>query len=492
MIYAAGAALPMSPTVPRRRLHTAVLVVVALFLAACAPDLGPAPRLQSVDALADQRSFAAPAAAWPTDAWWKAYGDPQLDALETEALAGAPDIRIAQARLREAEASAQQAGASLWPKLTGSAALQPTEQSINETFPSAPSAFQKFLPLGWHNQAQFAADLDYQLDFLGKNRAALAAATSDADAAAVDVAAAELALSTSVASAYADLVRLAADRDTAQDAVRIRKETASLVGGRVKQGLENEGQLSQAEAEAASAQTDADQIDGAIAVTRNQIAALLGKGPDRGLNIATPAKPHVESLGLPPALGVDLVGRRPDIVAARLRAESVAARIDVARADFYPNIDITGYIGRQSLDVGDLLRHGSGIGQIGPALHLPIFNHGQIEGAYRGARADYDEAVATYDKTLTNALHEVADAVVDQKSLDWQLRDSRAALTQSENAYRIAKLRYQGGLSRYLDVLTAEDTLLAQRRAVADLEAQSFSQNVALVKALGGGFVSNS
>ena len=164
MIYAAGAALPMSPTVPRRRLHTAVLVVVALFLAACAPDLGPAPRLQSVDALADQRSFAAPAAAWPTDAWWKAYGDPQLDALETEALAGAPDIRIAQARLREAEASAQQAGASLWPKLTGSAALQPTEQSINETFPSAPSAFQKFLPPLHHGHRARAKDYHTLLD----------------------------------------------------------------------------------------------------------------------------------------------------------------------------------------------------------------------------------------------------------------------------------------------------------------------------------------
>jgi NodT family efflux transporter outer membrane factor (OMF) lipoprotein len=476
------------------RLRLAMLAAAATALVACAPDLGPAPKMQPVTAFADQRSFTAPAANWPSDSWWKSYGDPQLDTLIAEGLAGAPDIEIAQARLREAQAAAQQAGSSLWPTLTGTASLQPTENSINETFPSAPKPqFRKFLPLGWHNQALVSANLDYQLDFLGKNRAALAAASrSDAQAAQIDIAAARLALSTSVAGAYADLVRLEADRNTARDAVRIRKESADLVESRVKQGLENEGQLSEARAEEGAAQADADQIDGAIAVSKNQIAALLGKGPDRGLDVTPPANPHVEALGLPPSLGVDLVGRRPDIVAARLRVEAAAKRIDVAYADFYPNIDITGYIGRQSLDVGDLLKHGSGIGQIGPALHLPIFNHGEIEGAYRGARAQYDEAVATYDKTLTNALHEVADAVVDQRALDKQLADSRVALTQSENAYRIARLRYQGGLSRYLDVLTAEDTLLAQRRIVADLEAQSFSQNVALVKALGGGFVSNS
>ena len=131
------------------------------------------------------------------------------------------------------------------------------------------------------------------------------------------------------------------------------------------------------------------------------------------------------------------------------------------------------------------------IGQIGPAISLPIFDGGRIEGAYRGARAQYDEAVATYDQTLTTALREVADALANQRELANELAHSRAALRASEDAYRVTQQRYSAGLSRYLEVLTSEDTLVTQRRAVADLQARAFVQDVALVRALGGGFQIN-
>jgi outer membrane protein TolC len=121
-------------------------------------------------------------------------------------------------------------------------------------------------------------------------------------------------------------------------------------------------------------------------------------------------------------------------------------------------------------------------------VHLPIFSGGRLEGAYRGARADYDAAVAAYDQSLTNALRDVADVVVNQRALQTQLVDARASLASSEDAYRIATLRYKGGLSPYLNVLTAENSLLAARRSLADLQAQSLSLDVALVRALGGGF----
>jgi outer membrane protein TolC len=136
----------------------------------------------------------------------------------------------------------------------------------------------------------------------------------------------------------------------------------------------------------------------------------------------------------------------------------------------------------------NLISPASIIGQIGPAVSLPIFDGGRIEGGYRNARARYDEAVADYDKTLTQALHDVADALANQRELSAELADAKVALAESGNAYRIATLRYQGGLSRYLDVLTSEDTLVVQRRRVADLQARAFGQDVALVHALGGGF----
>jgi NodT family efflux transporter outer membrane factor (OMF) lipoprotein len=470
---------------PFRHTSPIIAVLSAAWLAGCVPDLGPKPEIESPASLKSDQTLAAPAGAWPADRWWTSYGDSELDTLVDEALAGSPDLKIAEARMREAGAAEQVAGAALLPTITADASAQPTKQSLNNGFPTQ---IQSVLPHGWHTNTRVAGNLDYELDLFGKNRAGLAAATSDAEAASVDVAAARLVLSTSVAAAYSDLVRLEADRATAEDAIRVRQQSAKLFSDRQAEGLENKGVVDQADANVAAAQSDADVIDGEIGITRNQIAALLGKGPDRGLEIAVPATPRLAPMKLPATLGVDLVGRRPDIVAAKLRAESASDRIDVAHADFYPNIDINGFIGFQSLDIGDIFKHGSLIGALGPALHLPIFDGGKIEGNYRGARASYDEAVATYDKTLVNALHEVADAVVTERSLDAQLAHSRAALVDSEGAYDVAMLRYKGGLSRYLDVLTAEDTLLAQRRAVADLEGRVFAQDVALIRALGGGF----
>jgi outer membrane protein TolC len=174
-----------------------------------------------------------------------------------------------------------------------------------------------------------------------------------------------------------------------------------------------------------------------------------------------------------------------------LRAQSASSRIKVAHAAYYPNISLNGDLGFQSLGLAKLISPASEIGQIGPAISLPIFDGGKIEGGYRNARAQYDEAVANYDKTLTQALHDVADVLANQRELSAELADAKVALTESENAYRIATLRYQGGLSRYLDVLTSEDTLVVQRRRVADLQARAFGQDVALVHALGGGFETN-
>ena len=467
--------------------RTTILLPLAAFalLSACAPDLGPMPQPRAEASLASQKSFTAPASEWPAQDWWTAYKDPQLNALITEGLAGSPDTHIAEARVREADAAAQQSGAALYPHLTANGSVSEARQSLNQGFPKQ---FESFLPHGWHDQGQATGNAGYDLDLFGANRAAFAAATSDAEAADVDLAAARLTLSTAVASAYANLVQLVADRAAAQESLSERDQSTELVRQRQSQQLENEGELSQARSRSAGAKADLDLIDGQIALARNQIAALVGKGPDRGLDITLPTAVQLRAFGVPATLGVDLIGRRPDIVAAKLRAESASSRIKVAHAAYYPNININGDLGYQALGLQNLISPASIIGQIGPAISLPIFDGGRIEGGYRSARAQYDEAVANYDKTLTQALHDVADALANQRELATELADAKVALTESENAYRIATLRYEGGLSRYLDVLTSEDTLVVQRRRVADLQARAFGEDVALVHALGGGF----
>jgi NodT family efflux transporter outer membrane factor (OMF) lipoprotein len=271
--------------------------------------------------------------------------------------------------------------------------------------------------------------------------------------------------------------------------LRIQSDTAGLVGNRVRDGLDTEGQRRQADAQVPAARADLAAIDEQIANTRTQLAALVGAGPDRGLTIARPVLAQLTPLTLPANASVDLVGRRPDIVAARLRAEAARQRIKVAKADFYPNVDLTGNYGVQSLGLKYFAQPDSLFGALGPAIRLPIFTGGRLEGAYRGARAEYDLAVASYDHTLGDALRDVADAVTDARALQVQIRDAKAALASAEDADRIATLRYRGGLSPYLNVLTAENTVLAARRNLADLQAQALSTDIALVRALGGGFI---
>lgn len=460
-------------------------MVGALALAGCAPNLGPERKLSLPQDYASARSLAGPTVDWPDETWWTAYNDPELTDLIEQALRGSPDLRAAQARVRAAQAQAVEAGARLLPSVGASGSVKETkiEQS------AFGGQIAQYVPQGWNPTAQLAANLNWQLDFFGRNRAALAAATSQADAARADEASARLQIATGVASAYADLQRLYADRDAAAEALKVRRQTLDLIGQRLRNGLETRGGFSQQNATVPQAQADLDRLDLQILQARHQLAALLGLGPDAGLDIPRPTSTGLHPLGLPANISADLIGRRPDIAAARLRAEAARQQIKAARADFYPSVNLAGSYTVLSLKADDLFRHNIQLSQVGPAVSLPLFDGGQRVGAYKGARAQYDAAVADYDKTLANALREVADAVAAQRSLAAQVADAKASLASGEEAYSIAKQRYQGGLSPYIDVLTAENAVLQQRRTLADLNAQALSLDVTLIRALGGGFV---
>lgn len=432
------------------------------------------------------RSLTAPQAAWPQEAWWKAYGDPQLDTLIEDALKDSPDLKMAAARVRGMAAMADISEAMLWPTVVGDATIQETKMTQNL---GVAAPYNAILPKGYHHAAIVTAGIEYELDFFGKNRAAFDQALSTTEAAKADEAEARLQISTGVASLYALLQQLFADQKMADDAVQVRQQSAGLVESRLKQGLENEASLSQAKAQLEAAKVRQDAIGAAIAHVRHGLAALIGKGPDYALNIVPSKAQSLRSNGLPASLAADLIGRRPDIVAARRTAEATASGIDVAKANFYPNVDLTGMAGLGTLDAKLLLKSSSEIVAFGPAIHLPIFDYGRNTGIYKASRAKYDAAVALYDRTLSNALRDVADAYSDRRALEEQITHARASLAQSENAYRVINTRYKAGMTRYIDVLTVEDRLIQQRNAVADLQAQAFTYDIALVRALGGGYV---
>ncbi len=457
---------------------------LAALLAGCAslPTRQAARIAKPLDSYATSQSFTAPAADWPTDKWWIRYGDSQLDALMDEALAGSPTLAQAQARLARAQATRAVAASALLPMVNGQASAQEIKQSYNYLFPLA------YLPKGYQDYGQVTLNFSWELDFWGRYRQAVQAASSQSRAAAADQAEARLVLTTSIASTYATLAQLAADREVEAQAVRVREETANLVTQRVSNGLDTQAELKQAQAGAPATRATLAALDEQIALTRNALAALAGEGPDRGLAISLPAKPRIADFGLPTDLRANLIGRRPDVVAARWRAEAAEHSVREAKAEFYPDINLAAYIGQQSLHLDKLFAAGSGIGSVGPALNLPIFQGGRLRANLRGAEADRNEAVAAYDAAVTEALHQTADAAASERSLVDQLREANAALTGYEGAYRVARLRYAGGLSTYQSVLLAEDAVLAQRRIVSDLESRAFALDIALVRALGGGF----
>jgi NodT family efflux transporter outer membrane factor (OMF) lipoprotein len=457
-------------------------------LAGCTsvPHLGapPEPRPAASFAAAQTVAKGMPVSGWPANDWWRAYGDPQLTALIEEGLKGAPSVEIAAARLRAAQGSRQQAGGALLPTIDAKANAAEAKQSYNNGIPSA------FVPKGWNDTGGASFSLDFDLDLWGKNRAALRAATSDAVAAELDVQEARLVLSTNIASAYAELAQQYAERDVEELAIQSRIDTQSLVANRFATGLDTKAELKQADAAVPSARADLAATDESIGLTRNSLAALLGAGPDRGLAIARP-KTLVQARGIPADVTTNLIGRRPDVAAARARVQSAAERIKVARADFYPAVSISALAGFQSLGLSNLFKSGSTYGNATPAISLPVFHGGAIAGQYRTARATYDEAVATYDSTVADAYHDVADAVTSLAMLTERLKQTQQALADAEEGYAVARLRYEGGLSTYLTVLTAQDTVLQNRRTVSDLQARAFTLDVALVRALGGGLTSD-
>jgi len=465
-------------------LRLATTLVAALAVSGCAT----APHKTALQPIAGPQSFEAARALesgqaeWPSDGWWKAFGDGQLDSLIAEGLGGATDIRVAQARFDRAQAIVGQARSQLLPSINASAEGGLSQQSDNYLFPSG------FAPRGWPDYGQASLSLNWELDFWGKNRAALAAAKADAQAAQAEAAATRLTVAAGIANAYADLAGYYAELDAAQDAVRVRGQTHDLIVGRRNKGLENDGAVQRAASSLASAQGQLAALEETIALTRNRIAALMGAGPDRGLTITRPMLRTSGVEGLPANIPAELIGRRPDIIAARLTAEAAASRIKQARAAFYPNINLTGLIGMQAMGIDKIFKSGSDYGSVAPALSLPIFDGGRLRANYRGSEADYQSAVAQYDGTLVQALREVADAAASQRALSARLDRAQAAERAAQAAWTVANNRYRGGLATYLDVLTAEDTLISTRQTVASLQTRVFSLDIALIRSLGGGF----
>ena len=456
--------------------------LISLLLGGCAlfTDLGP---LSQVPAdLGFKKAEELSSLPFPNQQWWTAYNDPQLKALIEEGLQASPTIAEAVARLKKSDAVAMVAGAPLYPTLDVEGSLQKYKQSYNEGIPSV------VIPHGFRNFATLTANFNYEIDFWGKNRAQLNAALSDVVAAQLDAALARIMVSTSVATAYAELAQLCAELGEAEKGIKIREQTIKMFNDLYTHGLANRGGLEQARADLALAEADLVSLHESIALKKLSLAALVGKNPARAESIHVPNIHQLQIYSAPSSVPADLIGYRPDLMAARMRVEAEAYRIQVARAGYYPNVNLAAYIGLQSLGLDLFFRKGSMIGAVGPAIYLPIFEGGKIEGRYRGARADYEIAIAQYESAIVQALQEVANVLVSQKAQVLEVQKMREAVAASQQAYQVNYDRYKEGIANYIEVLNSENTLISSRRNLARVVVRAFVLDISLIKALGGGF----
>ncbi len=461
-----------------RTAATVTALCAALFLAGCAsqgPDHPAYTQLKAQDTgLSEQ------AQTLVSEQWWKDLGDPQLDRLIATALEGNPSVAASHARFDKAAALAK--ASSTATDIHGSVSASGTRQHYTENgmIPA---------PLAGHtyNSADIQAGLSWTPDFFGRYAAELEAALGQARAAKADSAAAANQIAEKVGRSYVTLARLLAQREVAERTLNQRKALLDLSQQRTRQGLDSQVELTQAEAGLPDASTQIEMLNEQITLARRTIAVLCAQAPD-AQNDLRPDLNVLKVGQVPSVLGADLLGRRPDVVAARWRVESATHGIDSARADFYPDINLTAFIGLDAIGFGNLLKGSSRQMGVSPALRLPIFEGERLRAQLRGKQADLDAAIAQYNGVVLDAVKTAGDAIASVQSLERQQKLQGESLNKAERAYDFAVQRYKAGLANQIVVLNTESQVITQRRLSVDLRARELDTRIALMSALGGGW----
>ncbi|MBV8782960.1 MAG: efflux transporter outer membrane subunit [Gammaproteobacteria bacterium] len=466
-------------------LRISVLLSAAALLAGCVDRGGwkAAPELKPGELAATQtlQGVALRDTAWPEVQWWRRYGDPQLDELVDQALAGSPSLTIAEARLRSAQAQLVGATGARVPALALDA--QVTRQRYPEHGLYPP-------PYAGSNvtDARAALDLSWDIDFWGKQRSLIAAARSTVQGAQADRDAARLALAVAVVRAYVQLDLQYALLEVTEENLKQQASILELTQQRVAAGLENAARVKQSEGTVALTRAGLAFVQGSLDLARNQLADLVGAGPDRGQSLQRPQLRAPADLSLPSALPADLLGRRPDLLAARAEVEAAGRNISAAESDFYPNVNLAAFVGYQSLGLSQLFQASDRVVGGGPALHLPVFNRSALRAALYSRQGDLDASVGRYNQALLDAVREVADVVANWRALERESTEQQSALEAAQRSYELTTERYRAGLDNYLSVLSAQGQVLQAQVLRAELQSRRLGFSVDLVRALGGGY----
>ncbi|WP_277593852.1 efflux transporter outer membrane subunit [Pseudomonas chlororaphis] len=461
------------------------LVLLAISLAGCANYSGLTTEGVSLDAksLKAGQSLSGVTlspAAWPKSDWWKSLGDPQLDGLIREALHDSPDMQIASARAHQASAAAYAADAARMPTLDASGSVSRSRLSRSQDPRGQGDNYSTLRSL--------TGTFNYTFDLWGGQRDTWEAALGQARAAEIDRQAAQLTLAADVARAYSDLGQAHIVHDLADEDLKRTRQMLELSQKRLSSGIDSQYQYQQTESLEASSEASLIDAEKNLQSAKIALAVLLGKGPDRGNEIARPKVLQASAVALPSVLPAELLGRRPDLVAARWRVEAASKSIDAGKTNFYPNLNLSAAAGTQALLGDAMFGSASRFFNIAPTVSLPIFDGGRLRADLDARDADYDLAVAQYNKSLVTALGDVSDTISQLRDIGRQIAAQQHATDIAQDSYDTVVQRYGSGIGNYLDVLSIEQQLLQAQRQLATLNAQQIDLSIQLMQALGGGF----
>ena len=467
-----------------------ILAVVALvFIYGCTPpynkEVWEAPNGAAEEAAQNSEAFIA--GEWPSDTWWTRFEDPQLEALIALGLSQNPRLTIASAKAQIAAADAVISRASLYPTFDFKGDITRYRYSKNGIFGVFPE------PPGFHfpftnTQYEFSLNFAYEIDWWGKNRDILAAQLGFFQARLAEVAQARLMVGISIAKTYFLLQMQKTRFKLATERVEALEEILRLSQLRAQQNISSLIPVYSIENEYYNTKDWKISLEQQVELNTNALRALVGGS----FNEVIEAKDFTSTTGaqfpLPEDLEINLIARRPDITAQLWRVQAAVKEVSVAKKEFLPNFNLMGFIGYQSLHTGNWLRNKSKYGQGGPAISLPIFRGGELQGNLVGSVGEYTLAVAEYEDLLINAVKEVLDGITDVKFWNVRNQELGQGVGTLGSSFRLAQNRLQHNLNSRIDVLRAEINWLSAQDSLVQGYASSLVSQLNLIKALGGGY----
>jgi multidrug efflux system outer membrane protein len=419
--------------------------------------------------------------------WWRVFNDPELARFETDADAANQDIKLAMARVEQAEAGARVARSFLFPTISLGAGAGRTREAQNR-----PNNGNTGGRAATYNDFQLPAFLSYEVDAWGRVRHSIESANATEQATAADLRFVRLAVEANVAMDYYSLRENDAERQVLDTTVQEMQKAVDLTTNRFRSGLTSELEVKQAETLLNQTKAQAQALDVQRSQLEHAIAVLEGRAAS-DFSIPRTPLPLGTGAGLPPAipsgLPAELLARRPDIAEVERFVAAANAEIGVAKTAALPHISLTGVAGFESTSMTSLFSWQNGIASLAASAITPLFTGGRTKAGVDQAWAVYRQTLAQYQKTVLTAYQEVEDQLAALRVLAGESQSTADAVAAAQQAETIALNRFRNGLVSYLDVIYAQTALLANQRTATQIGGQRIVATVVLVKALGGGWL---